>query len=210
MINKLIIGVALFICTCLVIACGVPMVTPIRVPEPEIPQDFKTYTSQGLFSISYPSNYVEANSMLEDLLKIVQEKLKGTDPELNLEDARMLFFGGFPEGEGYYPTVSIVIVPRMIGYWKLDEIVEIETRYSRENSQQYREFSQVKTVVDGRESIIIDSQDYTNDDGYWRYMQLFTIKDKFVWFVTCSSESDDFDYFRNTFNDIVRSLRLLN
>jgi len=211
MIKKLILSLSIVTIVLLVtMSCASPTLTPTTTPEPEIPAHFTTYTSEGLFSISYPPDWVPATSIMEELFEEVKELMKSTDPEVQLEDVKMLFAGGIPTEEGYYPSVNIAIVPRSVGYWTLDEVVEAETQYSREHSQRYREYSQVRTVVDGREAVILDTEDYEPDWGTWRYLQLFVTKDKFLWMVTCSIESEDFKDYEDTFSDIVRSLRILN
>jgi len=195
----------------LIVSCAPPTPTPTTMPEPEIPAHFSTYISEGLFSISYPPDWVPATSIMEETLEEVTELMKSTDPGASLEDASILFLGGIPTEEGYYyPSVNILVGPRSVGYWTLDEIVEGESQYSREQSQRYREYSQVRTVVDGREAAIIDSEDYDPEMGVWRHLQLFMVKDKFVWLVTCSCEADDFRECEDTFYNIVRSLRILN
>ena len=194
----------------LIVSCAPPTVTPTATPEPEIPIHFTTYTSEGLFSISYPPDWVPATSIMEEVFEEVKELMKITDPEVQLEGVKMLFMGGIPTEEGYYPSVNIAIVPRSVGYWDLTEIVEAESQYSMEHTSGYHEYSQVRTVVDGREAILIDSEDYEPDWGTWRYLQLFMTKDKFVWVVTCSTESEDFKDYQDTFYSVVRSLRILN
>ena len=211
MIKKLTVTIAMtIILSPLAVSCATPTLTPVITPEPEIPTHFTTYTSEGLSSISYPPDWVPATSIMEELWEEVKELMKSTDPEVQLEGVQLLFMGGIPTEEGYYPSVNIAIIPRSVGYWTLDEVVEAESQYARENSQRYREYSQVRTVVDGREAVIVDSEDYEPDWGTWRYLQLFMTKDKFVWVVTCSTESDDFNDYEDTFYNIVRSIRILD
>ncbi len=210
MIRKLIFSLTMILPVLVTMSCTTPELTPTPTTEPEIPTHFSTYTSEGLFSISYPPDWVPATSIMEEVFEEVKEVMKSTDPEVQLEGVKMLFMGGIPTEEGYYPSVNIVIIPRSVGYWTLDEVVEAESQYARENSQRYREYSQVRTVVDGREAVIVDSEDYEPDWGTWRYLQLFMTQDKFLWMVTCSTESEDFKDYEDTFSNIVRSLRILD
>ena len=136
--------------------------------------------------------------------------MESIDPEAQIEGVQFLFMGGILSEEGYYPSVSIAIGPRSVGYWELDEIVEVESQWGREYLQKYREYSQVRSVVDGRDAIIVDSEDYDPDYGTWRYITTYLVKDKFLWVVSCSAESDDFSDYEDTFSDIVRSIRILN
>ncbi len=190
-----------------------PTTTPkpilIRTLEPKIPSHYSTYISEGFFSISYPQDWEPVTSIMEELFEESKEWVQSLDPEVTLEEAQALFFGGLPIDEGYHPNVNIVVVPRSADYWELDEIVEMESQFSREHTQKYHEFSRVKTTVDGRESVIIDSEDYDPDFGTFRYLHLYTIKDKVVWLVTCTVESEDFKNYEETCYSVVRSLRIL-
>ena len=211
MIKKLTgtITVALII-SLLAVSCAPPTLTPAITPESEIPTHFTTYTSEGLFSISYPPDWVPATSIMEELFEEVKELMKSTDPEISLEDASVLFVAGVPFEEGYYPNVSIVVGPRSVGYWTLDEIDEAESMWAREYTEGYRENSMIKTVVDGRESSILDSEDNESGYGRWRYLQLTTVKGNFVWIVSCGCEYKDFQGWKDTFNSILRSIRILD
>ena len=136
--------------------------------------------------------------------------IKSIDPKVDIEDAKMIFIGGRPNEEGWYPSVSIVIMPRTTGYYTLDEICEAEDLWAREYSQKYRVYSQIRTMVDGREADITCDEDYEPETGLWSYTSLTTVKDDFVWFVVCGSESEDYNEYEDIFNNIVRSLRILN
>lgn len=211
MIRKLAITFTMtIILSLLAVSCAAPTLTPTTTSEPEIPAHFTTYTSEGLFSISYPPDWVPATSIMGEVFEATKEWMESIAPETQMEGVQILFLGGILTEEGYYPGVNIVIGPRSAGYWALDEIVEVESQWGRENLQKYREYSQVRTVVDGRDAIIVDCEDYDPDMGTWRTIQLYMTKDKFLWVVTCSAESDDFNDYEDTFSDIVRSIRILN
>ena len=210
MIKKLTLALTMImIILLLIVSCAAPTLTPATTPEPEIPVHYTTYTSEGLFSISYPPDWVPATSIMEEVFEEVKEVVKSIDPEVQLEGTTMLFIGGIPTEEGYYPTINILVSPRSIGYWTLDEIVEAESQWNKEHLQKYREHSLVRTVVGGREAVILDTEDYNPVWDTWRYLQLIMVKDKFVWLVTCSAESEDFKDYEDTFSDIVRSFRIL-
>ena len=211
MIRKLAITFAITtIVLILIVSCAPPTLTPTTTPEPEIPAHFSTYTSEGLFSISYPPDWEPATSFLGELWEQTKELMKSTDPNVSLEGVSFIFFGGIPIEEGWNPNVNIIVGPRATGYWTLDEIVEAESQYGKEHSQRYHEYSQIRTIVDGREASIIDLEDYDPDFGLLRYLQLYMTEDKFVWIVTCTTESEHFQDYEHTFNNIVRSLRILD
>ena len=211
MIKKLaVIVITAMILSLLAVSCTTPTLTPTTTPEPEIPAHFSTYTSEGLFSISYPPDWVPATSIIEEVFEAVVEQLHALAPGVALEEAQMVFIGGMPIGEAYYPSVNIMVGPRSIGYWTLDEIVEADIQFASEYIQGYHQYSQIRTTVDGREAVILDSEDYDPYLGMWRFLQLFTVKDNFVWLVTCKSKLEDFRDYEDTFYSIVRSIRILN
>ena len=208
-----IIGV-LLITILLVLGACAP--TPTPTPEGEqtselaIPAHFTTYSHEGLFSISYPSDWQPATSIMEELMEAVKKELEARDPTADTENIGILFFGGKETLEGYYPTVSIATDLRSAGYWTLDEVDEANSRYDRANTPGYKELSLYKVIVDGRDASILVSEDNEPGYGRWRYIQLTIVKGDFVWIVTCSSEYQDFNDYEDTFNSIVRSLRILN
>jgi len=211
MIKKLILSLSIVTIVLLVtMSCAPPTLTPTTTPEPEIPAHFTTYTSEGLFSISYPPDWIPATSIMEELFEEVKEWMKGVDPEVLVEEQRMLFMGGILTEEGYYPSVSVIVMPRSVGFWTLDEIVETDSAWCRENLLKYREYSLLNTTIGGREAAISDWEDYDPDMGTWRYITAYLVKDKFVWLVGCGAESEDFKDYEDAFSDIVRSLRILN
>ena len=213
---RLILGAALV--AMLVIAiplsngCATPAPEPIPAPtpEPELPANFATYTQEGLFSISYPSDWKPATSIMDELWGENKAWMESEDPSVDLEGMAPLFFGGEEISEGYYPNVSIFTDLRVTGSWTLDEVGEANSRYERENTLGYKELSVYKVTVDGREASIFDTEDNTPGYGRWRYIQLITVKGDFAWLVTCGCEYNDFNDYEDTFISIVKSLRILN
>ena len=195
----------------LVVSCQQkPAPAPAPVTEPAIPTNFTTYTSEGFFSISYPQDWAPAMSVMEELEKEAKAWVKSIDPEALVEEMKLIFAAGMPTSEGWYPAISIALAPRSMGYYTLDEIIEVEDLWARENMQRYNVYSQVRTVVDGREADISCDEDYEPETGLWRSTRLTTVKGDFVWFVDCSSESQDYNDYEDIFDSIVRSLRILN
>ncbi len=213
MIRKLALATAIIIVSLPFLSCSSPTLTPNPTltpkssPEPTIPTNFSTYTKEGLFSISYPLDWVPATSIMEDVMNQLIEARKA-EGQGTAEGANLLFLGGVPTANGYFPNVNVVVVPRSTGFWTLDEVVEAESQYNRENRQGYRVYAQVKTINDGIAAVIIDSEVY---DGVRtvRFLQLFTVKDNYVWQVTCTTNPDDFKSYESTLYSVVRSLRIL-
>ena len=69
---------------------------PVVEIEREIPPDFITYTSEGLFSISYPPELIDMTSMQEEISEGVEEAMQATDPEFDLESFQYVFTGIIP------------------------------------------------------------------------------------------------------------------
>jgi hypothetical protein len=186
------------------------IITPKPIPESTIPAHFSTYVTEGLFSISYPSDWAPATSIMGELWEETKEQMESEIPDISMEDASMLFFAGIPDYDGYYPTVNILVTPRAPGYWTLDEVAEAEDLLERMYpTPGYQLLSRTKTTVGEIEALIDDSVDNEPGYGKWRYIQAYLVKDKFVWFVTCAAESGDFEYYEDDFYEIVKSLRIL-
>jgi len=178
--------------------------------EPEIPSHYNTYASEGLFSISYPPDWALATSVMEEMLEASIEWLATVDPEAagGLEEVRMVFLAGKPFEGGYYPSANVLVYPKPLLVLTLDALVQADTQWAEANLQQYREYFQLKTTVDGREAIILDSSEHDPDMGTWRHLQLYTIKGNLVWVVSAACIFDDFKNYEDTFDQIIRSLRV--
>ncbi len=179
--------------------------------EPPIPAHFTTYTLEGLFSISYPSNWQVITSTIEEMFEDVKGEIQAEDPTVYLENITVLFGAGneIPEGY-YYPSVNIATDLRSLGYRTLEEVHEATSLYERENTPGYKELSVNWTKVDGRDAVITDSEDNEPGYGRWWHTHMLTVQGDFVWLVSCSCEYQDFDGYEDTFHSIVRSLRILN
>jgi len=186
-----------------VVACGQlapssasPTQTSVVEPEPEIPPNFITYTSEGLFSISYPPDLILDTESMETYAKIP------------LEDLRLVFDGDIPiEGGSYvFLTVMVSLMPAGL---TLDELPEYGCEYLRNNQPGFLLYSQDKTVVDGREAVILKYRIWGLDIGEWHNLDIFIVKDSLVWWVSCYAEPEDFKDYEDTFYSILRSVRIL-
>lgn len=191
-----------------------PMSTPTGTPmsEPTIPPHFATYTDEAsFFSISYPTDWKPFPSWHEELGVTSKEFFKFYDAE----DASLVgffilvFYAESPREPGGTSSVNIFVQPLSEGEWMLDEIVETRLRRTEEIYQEYREFSRLNTIIDGREAIVVDWEVSIPDLGKSRCLQMFTLKDKLVWKVTCYAGSEVFSDFEDDLYAMVRSLRIL-
>lgn len=171
--------------------------TPMVEPEPEIPPHFTTYTSESLFSISYPPDLVLDTESMETIY-----------PEIPLEDLPPVFSGDIPIEGGSYAYI-MVMVSLMPAGWTLDELAEEGSQYRRNNQPGFLEYSRDKTIVDGREALILKYRIWSLDIGELRNLDLLTVKDGLLWWVMCWAEPEDFKDYEDTFYSILRSFRIL-
>jgi len=201
-LHSLFIGLAL-LSTSSLVACGQhapssapPTQTPVVEPEPEIPPNFTTYTSEGLFSISYPPDLVLDTESMETYAKIPRENL------------RPVFSGDIPIEGGSYAFLMVMVSPSW-GDSTLDDLTEYGCDYLRNNQPGFLLYSQDKTVVDGRAALILKYRKWGQDIGEWRNLDLFIIEDNLVWWVTCSAQPENFEDYVDTFYSILCSFRIL-
>lgn len=175
--------------------------------EPDIPSHFSTHTEEGVFSISIPAEWsVAPDVIVEEWAKAIAESLTSGGDSADVE---YLFLAGVMSSDGYYPAVSVVTYPRTLLAWTLDAVVRGESQWERENMQGYHEHSQVKTLVGGKEAILVNWEVQEPGRGMWQYFELYTLDGGVVWKVTCASQKGDFDTFAGDFDSVVRSLRIL-
>jgi hypothetical protein len=187
----------------------VSVTIPETAQDSTISSDFTTYTNEGLFSISYPSDWVPVQSANEELFENVMTEMISEDPNAPVEDITILFFAGKETGEGWYPSVNIMTDRRSSGYWTLDEVDEANRRYQQQYTTGFKELSIQKTTIDGMEAIITISEDNEAGYGRWQYVQMTAVYGDYVWMVTCSCTAQDFGSNENKFMRIVKSFRIL-
>ena len=197
----------------LVAGChGSSDVTPAPVIEldPEIPPDFITYTREGLFSISCPPELVDDSSLIEEIFGYVKETMQATDPEVNL-GFHYVFMGHIPTDNETNAHLFISVEPVALGL-PMDvyyEYLEEECKHGAEEFLGFRLHSLAKTVVGGREAIILDVQTLDPDTGESRSLDLYIIKDSLLWEVSCFVEPEDFEDYEDTFYNIFSSFKIL-
>ncbi len=175
---------------------------PARVSDPSIPAHFTTYRDKaGLFTISYPSNWELAFSLIDN--------------------SNTIFVAGKPYQDGYNPSVSILLLPYkqtlLLPYqptddsaWKLEDFVEVKVQEEIKLFKEYHENSRTTIVVGGKEAIVLDSQSEFPGFGTTRSLKMYVRNDKLVWEVICGVlPANNFSDFATDFHAIVRSLRIL-
>jgi hypothetical protein len=176
--------------------------------NPEIPPNFTTYTKENLFSISYPKELVIDSDMIEEVSGDIKEILKTTDPEISVEGVKFGLVGHIPIDENNAAFLLISFGP-MPADMTLDEYMEGECQYERNHQMGFLIYSQTKTIIDGREAVILDYRTYDFDTGEERSLDLFTIEDGLLWNVSCSANPDGFINYEKTFYNILSSFRIL-
>ena len=187
-----------------------PAPTPVPSPEPEIPAHFTTYTNEAnLFSISYPSDWELALSLIENYEQAVKELITSIDSDAPVENVSLLFLAGIPKGTGYLPSVNIIVEPLPENIGTLEEVIEAEVRSAKDMIEGYREFSHIKTRAGGKDVVIIDNEGTLPGLVKTRNLQMLALTGKVVWVVTCKASPEEFADYEKDFNAIVRSLRIL-
>jgi len=167
MVKRLLITIAslLLIAGCSGSSDGLP--APTVELNSEIPPDYITYTSEGLFSISYPPELV-----------VDTESMK-TYAEIPLKEVRTVFDGYIPKDGGTAAIIMIRVTPAWgnrtlwdIGLWTWYDI--------RESQPEAVFYSQNVTAVDGREAIILKYSTSELHLGEWCTTNLYTVKDGLV------------------------------
>lgn len=184
-----------------------PMLSITSVPENNfIPASFSTYTSDGSFCVSYPSDWeprLDAITFTEAQMK---SYLETEGFETQLEDFQLAFLGEGILDNGNFALMFVAIEPGTS--WPLETIIESTHQWSSANIDKYEEYSRVKTTIGGKDAII---QTYQGEDEYYiltGYTVAYISSEKFLWTVLCACNVEDFEYLNVTFDQIVRSLRI--
>jgi hypothetical protein len=178
------------------------------VPETSTPDYFSTYTSEGFFSISYPPDWDPIMSIIEEAEVDMKQWLKSEGFESQADEMQLVFGAAKLAVDEDYPIVTIMVAPQ--GLWPLGTIVEADTQWAREIVEQYVEHSIVKTTIGGREAIIVISQGVMPDFSLspQRVTTAYIAGSEFIWVVVGMCDIQDSDAYLDTFDDIVRSLRV--
>jgi hypothetical protein len=180
--------------------------------ESSIPTNFTTYIDEiNLFSISFPTDWVPAFSMIESLKQWTDNYMNSIDEKGSLEKSNIVFFGGVPLDSGHYnPNISILAEPLGDDNVKLEDMVEDLVREYKKVAEKYREFSRTKTIIDGRKAIILDLEAHFPNLVLVHCLVMFTVIDKFGWAITCTvCPPLNFYDFKVDLYAIVKSFKIL-
>jgi len=204
------------------LACGAkPAQEPAEVPskpptgetlpaptEITTADNYTTYTDEArVFSISYPADWEADFSLIQGLeqnAKDALNKLKSGQP---LEDSTMVFLCGHRTKTAFEPNMNVSVVPIVSKTATYDQIIAEELQSQAKIYQDFQETFRLETTVDGRKAVISEWEG-TPEKTRLHFLQLYTVKDRTVWIITCISLASDFSQWQNDFNTIVRSLRI--
>jgi hypothetical protein len=179
-----------------------------------IPANFTTYTDEEcLFRISYPVNWKPALSIMESIKQKTIKYLKNIDSESSFayERSNIVFLGGaLSDSGGYNPNISIFIDPLVGDKFKLEDLVELSIQGWKKETEEYREFSRTKTIIDGKQAIILDYESHYPNIGAVHVLVMIILDDKFVWMVGCSVVPPiNFYDFKDDLYAVVKSFQIL-
>ena len=195
-------------------ACSSPEKST-TLPEPSIPSHYAVYTDDGnVFNISYPPDWQVNLSLIEDVnFQEYMEKAWEASGERSAPEAMfsmVLFLAGVPTGRGgYSPNASVAVLPLSGKETKLDDIVDETIGESTDLFAEYTVFSRTRTTADGREAVIKETEAYYPGMERVHQLHIIMVNDKIIWFVTCTSNPEEFAKYEDDFYHIVRSLRIL-
>jgi hypothetical protein len=179
--------------------------------EPQIPDDYLSYTNMDeTYSISYPQGW----QLLLHFLDTMEQDVEGSINNINegnpVEKTTVIFLAGLPTETGYSPSLSIAVEPNKYDLSDMDDVCESEIMGVKKVVQEFNEISREKTVIDGKDAIILRSVQTMPDAGAMFIMNIFVVVDKNIWTVGCiSSSNEEYSKWEDDFNNIVRSLRIL-
>ena len=118
-----------------------------------------------------------------------------------------LFAAGLPPDNT--TSVMIAIEPMSTLVFTHNQMVEVEIKGIKQTVTDYHEFSRIKTTVNGREATIIDWEGTYPQVGKKHNFQMLILVGKNAWVVGCNTTPEESSKWKDDFQSIVRSLRIL-
>lgn len=171
-------------------------------------ESFRTFEREGLFSITFPSDWVVANELIDDIWNntIIPAIESGEIRNLP-DDPQLLLIAGIPVGDGYSPAVSTALVPRQPGYHDFEEIVANEkTLYEDPDDELIEE---TRTTISERQALILEDIKTYPDGSVSHFENMFIVGDNFVFATSCGCDQADFEDNREDCDKIIRSFKVL-
>jgi hypothetical protein len=178
--------------------------------EVEIPANYTTFTDeQGLYSISYPSDWELLLSLLTELEQYTKDVIASMNSDAPIDQAQFLFAAGVPIESGYAPSVTMGIEPMPAFIVTHNQMVDAEIDAIKQTLSDYHEYSRIKTTVGGKEATILEWEGTYPQVGKNHNLQLYILAGKNAWIIGCVPPIGEYDKWEKDFQSIVRSLRIL-
>jgi hypothetical protein len=204
---SVILLLSLFLC-----GCSGETVEPAQAAiEPQIPEDYVTYTDKaGVFNISYPPGWELRNNVIRDIEQYSRDIENSIDENIPLEGPLQVFLAGLPVNAGYSTTISVMVAPVPAGIHNIEEFYEQLIAKIKDLMKGFKIVSQDKEVIDGKEAVIAHFKYDLHGGKTGHSLETYMISGKNVWSISCTVDSDEnYDIWEDDFNNIVRSLRIL-
>jgi hypothetical protein len=171
-----------------------------------IPEYFSTYASEGFFSISYPPDWSPEMSKIDEIEKEAKKYLNNISISSKVDQYQLVFIGGFFSGDDNFKYLSISVEPKNL--LPVETLVESTHQWCVENVKDYSELSRVKTTIGGKSAVIQIYRGRDVDDYLTGFTSAIVVGDKFLWTVICLCDSEKLDSNLDTFDEVIRSLRV--
>jgi hypothetical protein len=145
-------------------------------------------------------------SAISELEKLTKQDASDAGMQAQVENYQVVFIGGEFSDDENFIGVAVSVEPKSI--WPLETVVESTHQQIQQLDDSYREISRIKTTINGNEAII---QSYTGEDSEdfpTGFYAAYVAADKFVWTVGCLCAAGELDSNLETFDQVVRSLRV--
>jgi hypothetical protein len=185
-----------------------PPATTTTTTQVSAPIGYTTYTSGGLFSIAYPSDWELLNYLLEDLDGLVDDVLSSIDSGAPLDQASYVFFAGLPTQTDWIPSANIVIESLPFAVSSLEEVVNAEVLGIQQFVDTYIEISREYVQINGRPAAIIYWEGISGINNFSN-LQVFMFIDDLVWIITFTPPPGEFNLWEEDFYLIADSFRYL-
>lgn len=178
--------------------------------EPEIstiPEYFSNTTSEGFFSISYPPDWSPYMSEIPEAEELMKDFAEEFGIESQVDKEQLVFLGGNIDIDNNL-YIGLVISCQPKSLWPIETLVENTNSWLLENCKEYSEHSRIITKIDGRKAII---QTYQYNDatiGLTGFMTGYIAGEQFIWTVVCNCYGEELNSNTDTFNQVIRSLRV--
>lgn len=180
-----------------------------------VPTDFETYTDENkTFSISYPYDWEVDLSIMPELEILNKQMLNDIDPQSEMfDDVHMVFYAGVPCGTACYHPICTMSIESLGDINSIQELNAYQMMSLKSFVEDYEEVSHETTIIDGRESIIIEFEATYEFNGPPMRMHMLnfnTYKGNMSWSLSCGLVPDIADYvdYEDDFYNVVRSLQL--